>query len=807
MMFFHTRSVCLITLACAFAVCHAQSANRARITETIDASRSARLVDSVHPLAKPEADEGRLDSSTLIHGVSIVFRRSSSQEKALQKLLAEQQNRASSRYHKWLTPEQFADRFGLGSTDVEQVVAWLRSEGFVVNSVARSRTQLSFTGSVARLEAVFQTEIHRYVVNGKKHFANATALSIPAALGDVTLAVRNLNDFRPEPRNARAHAMPVTPNFTSNISGNHYLAPKDFATIYNVHGLYDIGIDGSGQKIAVVGDSSVKMSDIATFRSLSGLPSNNPTPLLVPNSGTATVPSAGEQIEAYLDLEWSGAIAKKASIIYVYVGNNRNYSVWDALQYAIDHNTAPVISISFGYCEPGLGASNAAIIRGWAQQANAQGQTISAASGDSGAADCDYGAVSASQGLAVDLPASVPEVTGVGGTMFTGDPPSTETTPYWNGSNDSDNGSALSYIPEEGWNDTTESVAQGGGLAAGGGGASAFFSKPSWQTGAGVPGDGRRDVPDISLNASPFHDPYLTCIGTAATGVQSCTNGFRDKDNNLRAVGGTSAGAPAIAGILALLNQAMQSNGQGNVNSTLYSLAAGSSSAFHDITSGDNKVPCTRGSADCANGGTIGYSAGAGYDQASGIGSLDAFTLVTNWPGYTPSPNYSLSASPASITISAAGKSGASTVSVTAMNGFSGTVSLSCKTSSSTAGIGCSLSPTSLALDNEKTSATATLTLSTTPPSVRPIRSNTLFGRVMLTGGGVAILGLMLVAAPRRRRTTILAFLACATIIISNMGCGGGNSNKGTPAGSYTVTVTGVSGNMTRDVQVSVTVQ
>jgi subtilase family serine protease len=789
----------------------AQTEDHSRVNQSIDSSRLVSLTGSTHPFARTEFDEVRVSGNTMLRGVSLIFRRSSAQQKLLERLLTEQRDPTSRNYRKWLSPEQFADRFGMTVGDIARVNSWLESEGFSVGRIARSRTQIAFSGSVARIESVFHTEIHNYLIHGEKHFANASELSIPLALNGVILGVRGLDDFRPKPRHAGAQRVPVSPNFTSGISGSHFLASEDFATIYDVKALYDLGIDGSGEKIAVVGDSAITMSNITTFRSLSGLPTNNPTEILVPNSGTATVPSTGEQIEAYLDLEWSGAIAKNAGIIYVYVGNNSNYSVWDALQYAVDHDIAPVISISFGYCEPGLGSANALIIQGWAQQANAQGQTISAASGDSGAADCDYRVSVATQGLAVDIPAAIPEVSGVGGSEFTGDAASTGTTTYWNGTNDSNYGSALIYIPEVVWNDTSESIANGGGLAGGGGGASAFFAKPTWQTGTGVPSDGHRDVPDISLNASPFHDPFLICDGADENGIQSCTNGFRDSQNYVDVVGGTSAGAPAFAGILALINQATESAGLGNVNSTLYGLATNTPNAFHDITTGNNQVPCASGSPNCPSGGMMGYTAGTGYDQASGLGSVDAYNLVTSWPGYVANSSYSLSASPASVTISSPGQSGTSTITVTALAGFSGTVGLSCSPSSSNAKITCTLSPTSVTLDSTTTTAAATLKIATVASSVKSPGSASLAysGRFqwLATTGGV-MLGCAFLSLPyrRRRRPASLGLWLFALLIMSS-GCGGGNSNNGTPTGSYTVTVKGASGSKTHSVQVSLTVQ
>ena len=781
-------------------LCFAQVQSSNRITRPVDTTQLVRLEGSLGPLARPEFVERRLNGNTIIHGVSLVFKRSLAQQNALPRLLAAQQDPASPQYHKWLTPEQFADRFGVTSSDITQLKNWLESEGFVIDSVARSRTQISFTGTVARIESVFRTEMNSFVVHGERHFANATNIFVPAVFADVIGGVRNLDDFHPRPRNTGVRKIPASSDFTSNVSGKHFLSPEDFATIYDVTALYGAGWDGTGEEIAVVGDSDITMSNIERFRSLSGLPANDPTKVLVPNSGVATVPSTNEQIEAYLDLEWSGAVAKNANIIYVYVGNNANDSVWDALQYAVDNKLAPVISMSFGYCEQGLGLPNVSMIRGWAQQANSQGQTISGPAGDSGAADCDGSNVqSASHGLAVDVPASIPEVTGVGGSEFTGDASSASTTTYWNGTNDGFYGSALSYIPEEVWNDTSESIANGGGLAAGGGGASVYFSKPSWQTASGVPNDGHRDVPDVSLTASPFHDGYLLCDGTAGTGNQGCTNGFRDSQNYLDVVGGTSAGAPTFAGVLALINQATASKGLGNVNPTIYSLVGSAPSAFHDITSGDNKVPCMQGTTDCLNGGTIGYSAGTGYDQASGLGSLDVYYLVTNWQGYSTNPNYSVAANPPSLTISSSGQTGTSTITVRGIGGFGGTVNLSCTVSSSTAKMGCSLSPSSVSLDSTITSAKATLNIMTVASSVRSGD----FARLEMSFGVIACMALLGFSNRGQYRKHCLSLFLLMLSVLGTA-CGG---RSGTPKGSYLVTVTGTSGSQMHTARISVTVR
>src|SRR5262249_7408567 len=150
--------------------------------------------------------------------------------------------------------------------------------------------------------------------------------------------------------------------------------------------------------------------------------------------------------------------------------------------------------------------------------------------------------------------------------------------PFWAGTTNSTDvvSSALTYIPEMAWNDTTLSIANGGGLSATGGGVSTVFSKPAWQT-ALTPVDSHRDVPDVTLTASPNHDPSLICsqafFASDPTPPTSCTAGFRASDGSLAPVGGTSVGSPSFAGIVAILNQATQSGGLGNINPTLYTLA------------------------------------------------------------------------------------------------------------------------------------------------------------------------------------------------------------------------------------------
>jgi len=447
------------------------------------------------------------------------------------------------------------------------------------------------------------------------HYANATDPVLPATLANIVSTIRGLHDFRLQPR---IHAM--APQY-NNGGGVHQIGPGDLATIYDITPLYQSGIDGTGQSLAIVGQTAINTSDITNYRNTFGLPAIKLTLTMVPGSNPGNI-GGGDLLESDLDLELSGAVARNAQIIFVY-----STDVITSVQYAIDQAVAPVMSMSYGACEvANLGGLST--FQQWAQQANAQGMTWIGVTGDQGAADCEMSIQTggntlyptiAENGLAVDSPGSVPEVTAMGGTEFF-----EGTSNYWAASNSNPNsGSALSYIPEIVWNETSSQ-----GLAAGGGGRSIFYPQPSWQTGSGVPNDGVRHVPDIAFNAGSGHDGYYVY----SSGSQ-------------QQVGGTSAAAPVMAGVIALLNQHLGSSqpGVANINPTLYRMAQSNPAVFHDVTQGNNIVPCVAGSPNCANG-TLGYTAGAGYDLGSGLGSLDIARFVNAWTA-TPATAASVVAS------------------------------------------------------------------------------------------------------------------------------------------------------------------
>jgi subtilase family serine protease len=660
----------------------------------LDAARTS-MANSVSPRAKAATDLGPAPGELQLESLSLRFRMTAAQSAALTRLLADQQTPSSPRYHRWLTPEQFADQFGLSAADIASVCAWLQAHGLEVTGAARSRTFVSFSGTVDQVNQAFGLSLHTVSYQGEQHIANLTDPVLPAALADVVLSVNGLNDFRLKPRGVHRQ-LPAQPAFNGGSIYGNLIAPGDFYTIYDVKPLLASSIDGSGVKIAVLGQVAISNSDVSAFRSAAGLSTSNlPTTITYGRAPAAPTsngsPSFDDLDESQLDVEWAGAVAPSATVLFV----NGEDVFANALTGAIDNDIAPIITVSYGACEAENGNSFLTQYNMIFEQANAQGQTINGPAGDSGATDCESSTTYATHGLAVDFPASSPYVTGVGGTEF-----DEGGGTYWNSSDGANAGSALSYIPEQPWNEFFQASANGQiyGLqdGAGGGGASKFFAKPAWQIGSGVPADSARDVPDIAFSAAANHDGYLICT------QGSCTNGFADSRGDYTVIGGTSVSTPSFAGVLALLEQKIQAK-VGNANPVLYGLANSSyfSTVFHDVTSGTNAAPCQVGATGCEPGdagyhapntlacpanscsgtiaySTIGYTAGAGYDLTTGWGSIDVANLVADWllvlpAGTTPTniaSTTTVSASSTQLTIGTA-----VTISVTVASGSSAVTS------------------------------------------------------------------------------------------------------------------------------------
>ena len=586
------------------------------------------LPHSVPGRVHSATDLGQAPPDEILSDVTLQFSRTPAQQAAISALLADQQNPESPRYHKWLTPAQFKQQFGLSASDVTRVSTWLSSQGLTVTGTAFTNTSISVRGSVAQVQSAFGVSLHTLRVAGERHISNVNDPVLPQAIASVTRGISGLSDFKPHP-----HVI-VKPRFTTS-DGSHFLTPGDINAIYDLKPLLASAINGTNITIGVVGQTAISLADVAAFRRAAGLPANAPSVSYNP----ANLPvSQGDLAEAQLDVEWSGAIAPNAAIQYIGTTN-----ALESLRSAIQDLASPprIITISYGLCEQDADANTVYAFDQYFQQAGVQGQTIISSAGDSGATDCDYNSFpQAADGLAVDFPASSPNVTGIGGTTF-----NEGAGNYWNSINASNGSSALSYIPEAVWNESAVASTSGGtALAAGGGGASIFFPKPSWQVGTGVPADSVRDVPDIALDAAVYHDGYVICVSG------SCSQGFSGGSGGIAIVGGTSVGAPVFAGMLALVEQKNNfTAGLGNINPTLYGLAAGAPSVFHDIVAGDNQSPCVIGSPNCTNS-LIGYSAAAGYDLASGWGSVDGNNLAGLWNSVKPTGSASTTGAIASVT-------------------------------------------------------------------------------------------------------------------------------------------------------------
>src|SRR3984885_10676274 len=686
-----------------------QSASVAsRISSAVDERNMVTLKGNTHPLATAQYDRGEAPGSLPMSRMLLVLQHTPAQEAAIKQLLAEQQNQGSSNFHNWLTPQQYGQMFGPSDQDIQTITNWLQSHGFEVANVSPGRHVIEFSGTASQVQEAFHTTIHHYSVNGEEHWANSSDPQIPAALAAVVVGVKSLHDFRAKPTShytglyrrdkGTGQTTQISgPQFTFDGGAEFGLGPTDFATIYNVLPLWNAGIDGRGETIAIVQESNINVSDVHNFRALFGLPVNDPEVVLDgPDPGI----DPGVEPEAVIDVTWSGAVAKNAKIKMV-VSSSTNTTEGIALsaQYIADNNIASISSMSFGQCELHLGTAGNQFWNAVWEQAAAEGISAFVSAGDGGSAGCDNfdTATRARDGLAISGDASTPFDIAVGGTDFGGN--FFNPAAFWSATNDpTTQASALSYIPELPWNDscansifafigfpadpiaTCNNASAAGflNIVGGSGGKSSCvasdgshiasctggYAKPSWQTGGGVPADSVRDIPDVSLFASNgfLGSFYIICeADLSPTGMCDLNPPFED----FAGFGGTSVSSPAFAGILALVNQKTHAR-QGNANFVFYKLAAeqnpancnvngnailltapAASCIFNDITADTNAVPCAKGSPNCGTeGGPIGvltgYTSGVGYDLTTGLGSVNAANLVNNWKSVTFTPTVTL---------------------------------------------------------------------------------------------------------------------------------------------------------------------
>lgn len=742
---------------------------RVRVVDRVDENNLVTLRGNTHPFARIQNDRGRVSADLPLSDVVLVLSRSPEQQAAFDAFVESQQDPKSPNYHQWLDPDEVGERFGPAMSDISVIEAWLQSHGLSIGEVSKDRMAIHFSGTASQVEEAFHTELHNLEVNGKAHIANMADPKIPAALAAVVAGPKALHNFQPhplhhtgsqvkfnrtkggwervEPTDVAADKLTQStprPQFginDSNVGLLEDVAPLDFASIYNVAPAWSKNYTGAGQTIAIAGTSDINANDVATFRKDFGLPAVPSFKQVVANGldpGQCGVnPSQpnycgmSDQIENSLDVEWSGAVAKGASIVLVVSGEDSAGSidtVYSSSSYVIKNKTASILNVSYGLCELGEGTAGNLSYKNLWQTAASEGIAVFVASGDSGSAACDQGGdangvpYAAEYGLSVSGIASTPYNTAVGGTdLFWCDPVKTsdscksEASKYWNTSNSSSNANAIGYVPEIPWNSTCANkvaieylqsvadqlnqigysvskptdaesscsfaadpnveqdvIAASNGqvdisgfvdTVGGGGGKSncingngqtvasctTGYPKPSWQAGVTGAGDGRRDIPDVSFFASSgfLGSAYLICVSANGACTYSATS-----EPVYQEVGGTSVASPAMAGVMALINQ-KSGYAQGNPNSQLYQLAAkqnysscssesvlaSSSCYFNDIDTQSNAQACdhVNNSPNCQdihsdNVGILqGFNAAKGFDLATGLGSLNVANIVNAW--------------------------------------------------------------------------------------------------------------------------------------------------------------------------------
>lgn len=562
----------------------------------VDETRLVTLAGNVPRLARAGFDEGAVNASTRLERMLLVLESTPAQQAALDALVEAQQDPGSPHYHEWLTPAEFGAQFGVSDGQVAQVTGWLAGHGFTVEEIAAGRRLIAFSGTAGQVAGAFHTELHRYALAGGEHMANASDPQIPAELAGVVAGVVTLSDFRRTSEIAAQRSFAAQPEYSAGAT--HNIFPADFATIYDLNPLYGAGTNGTGAAIAIAGRSNINLSDVETFRSLAGLAANTPA-VIVDGSDPGLV--SGDESEATLDVEWSGAVAPAAAVTLVAAASTATTDGVDlASAYIVNHATAPVVSVSYGSCEQEMGAAELTFYNSLWEQAASQGMSVFVSSGDAGAAGCQQGNAAAGTTAAVNGLCTSPYATCVGGTELN---EGGNAAQYWAAANSAAYGSALGYIPEAVWN---ESARDGGtGLWASGGGVSAVYAQPAWQQDVSgtAAAHAMRAVPDVSLSAAG-HDGYFMVEGGA-----------------FWIVSGTSVAAPSFAGITALVTEKDNGKGQGSVNARLYALAGAAPDPFHATPAGNNSVPGVEGFA----------ASGATYNLATGLGSVDGALLVNGW--------------------------------------------------------------------------------------------------------------------------------------------------------------------------------
>ncbi|GAA1458733.1 S53 family peptidase [Williamsia maris] len=490
----------------------------------------------------------------------------------------------SPQFRRFLTPAEFASRFGPSPSEVTTATDYLRSHGLQVGALAQGQQTISATGTVDQLGATFGTGLSQYrdPKNGAEFIgADSSAKASPAAASVIT-DVSGLTDAPLPVTPPPTAQVPQKPKLAPNAVTDKGSGPKGGFTAAELSSAYAAptigGNGGSGQTIALVEFSGYKPANYKAFDSQYGITAPAVQTIDVDGGPAGDLSGQGE---VDLDIEVLHSIAPKATILNYQAPNVGNADV-DLYSKIVSDNRASIVSISWGESELAEGASGIRALSNIIAQGVAQGQTFVDAAGDHGSSD-QWNSSSRDTTITVDYPASDPNVTGVGGSrLFIN-----STTGAW--------------ANEKVWNDYAAGI-DPSFRGASGGGVSTYFAKPSWQTGTGVDGGAKRQVPDIAGVAAEYQFSTYTELSDAAG---------NDTGGGWTASAGTSGAAPLNAALLALTSAKAGGKRFGNINPTLYRVATSTPGAFHDITTGTNSI----------TGNTGVYPTTASYDKTTGLGT------------------------------------------------------------------------------------------------------------------------------------------------------------------------------------------